>query len=105
MLASKLSQSFIAVATIASSTFCKSDGERETMFKTSLVAVWYSRDSVSSRVRACTSSNNRVFSMAITAWSAKVSSTSICFLVSSKPGWGWARMMVPMPLSWLTRGT
>ena len=33
---------------------------------------------VSSAVRACTSSNSRVFSMAITAWSAKVSSSSIC---------------------------
>ena len=40
--------------------------------KTSDVAVCCSRDSVSSRVRACTSSNSRVFSMAIMAWSAKV---------------------------------
>ena len=32
----------------------------------------------SSAVRACTSSNSRVFSMAITAWSAKVSTSSIC---------------------------
>ena len=41
----------------------------------STVAVCYSRDSVNSRVRACTSSNSRVFSMAITAWSAKVRAT------------------------------
>ena len=32
----------------------------------------FQRLAVSSRVRACTSSNNRVFSMAMTAWSAKV---------------------------------
>ena len=32
-----------------------------------------------SRLRACTSSNSRTFSMAITAWSAKVSTSSICF--------------------------
>ena len=31
-----------------------------------------STDCVSSRVRACTSSNSRTFSIAITAWSAKV---------------------------------
>ena len=48
------------------------DGERLITLSTSLVAVWYSSDSVSSRVRACTSSNSRAFSMAITAWSAKV---------------------------------
>ena len=51
---------------------------------TSLVAVWYSSDSVSSRVRACTSSNNRVFSMAITAWSAKVFSRPICRSVNGR---------------------
>ena len=49
---------------------------------TSLVAVWYSSDSVSSAVLACTSSNSRVFSMAITAWSAKVVTSSICLSVN-----------------------
>ena len=46
---------------------------------TSEVAVWYSSASCSSFVRACTSSNNRAFSIAMTAWSAKVvtSSTSL----------------------------
>ena len=39
---------------------------------TSEVAVCCSSASVSSRVRACTSSNSRTFSIAITAWSAKV---------------------------------
>jgi hypothetical protein len=40
---------------------------------TSAVAVCCWRDSVSSRVLACTSSNSRVFSMAMTAWLANVS--------------------------------
>ena len=38
----------------------------------------------SSRVRACTSSNRRTFSIAITAWSAKVVTSSIC-LVGERP--------------------
>ena len=41
---------------------------------TSEVAVCCSSDSVRSRVLACTSSNRRTFSIAITAWSAKVCS-------------------------------
>jgi hypothetical protein len=53
-----------------------SPGEREMTLKTSEVAVCCSSASVSSRVRACTSSNNRVFSIAITAWSAKASSNA-----------------------------
>src|SRR5215813_325065 len=44
---------------------------------TSLVAVWYSSDSCSSRLLACSASNSRVFSMAITAWSAKVLANSV----------------------------
>src|SRR5215472_2823500 len=40
-----------------------------------------STDCASSRVRACTSSNSRTFSIAITAWSAKVSTSLICFSV------------------------
>ena len=51
---------------------------------TSLVAVWYSSDSCSSRVRACTSSNSRTFSIAITAWSAKVVTSSICLSVKGR---------------------
>ena len=47
---------------------------------TSEIAVWYSSASCRSRVprvRACTSSNSRAFSMAITAWSVKVFSSSM----------------------------
>ena len=46
---------------------------------TSEVAVCCSSASLSSRVRAWTSSNSRTFSIAITAWSAKVVTSSICF--------------------------
>ena len=52
---------------------------------TSLVAVWYSSDSVSSRLLACSASNSRVFSMAMTAWSANVFSSSIS-LSENRPG-------------------
>ena len=44
-----------------------SSGELEMTPSTSDVAVCCSKDSESSRVRACTSSNNRTFSIAITA--------------------------------------
>src|SRR5260370_41004057 len=49
---------------------------------TSEVAVCCSSDSDNSRVRACTSSNSRTFSIAITAWSAKVVTSSICLSVN-----------------------
>ena len=51
---------------------------------TSEVAVCCSSASDSSRVRACTSSNSRTFSIAITAWSAKVSTSSICLSVNGR---------------------
>src|SRR5262245_40503035 len=57
---------------MVSNTGFSSPGERLMTPRTSDVAVCCSSDSVSSRVRACTSSNNRTFSIAITAWSAKV---------------------------------
>ena len=44
---------------------------------TSEVAVCCSSASDSSRVRACSASNSRTFSIAITAWSAKVCTNSI----------------------------
>jgi len=43
-----------------------------------LVAVWYSSASSRSRVRACNSLSRRAFSIAMTAWSAKVRTSSIC---------------------------
>src|SRR5437867_161536 len=49
-----------------------SPGELLMTLNTSAVAVCCSSASESSRVLACTFSNSRVFSMAITAWSARV---------------------------------
>ena len=51
--------------------------------RTSEVAVCCSSDSVRSRVVACRSSNSRTFSIAITAWSAKVCTSSICLAVKA----------------------
>jgi hypothetical protein len=73
-----------ALAAIVSNTGCTSVGELEMTRRISLVAVWYSSDSLSSCVRACTSSNSRTFSIAITAWSAKVVASSICFSVNGR---------------------
>ena len=45
-------------------------------------------------MRACTSSNSRTFSIAITAWSAKVSTSSICLSVNGRGSCGqgeWRR--------------
>src|SRR5262249_40359310 len=61
------SQTRVAFSSMASNTGCSSPDELETTLSTSDVAVCCSKDSESSRVRACTSSNSRTFSMAITA--------------------------------------
>ena len=74
----------VAFSSIASNTGSSSPGELEMTFSTSEVAVCCSSDSERSRVRACTSSNSRTFSMAITAWSAKVVTNSICLSVNGK---------------------
>ena len=67
----------VAFSNIASKTGFNSSGEVEIICNTSEVAVCRSSDSERSRVRACTSSNSRTFSIAITAWSAKVVTSSI----------------------------
>ena len=64
------------------------------IWSTSDVAVCCSSDSDSSRVRCCSASNSRVFSMAITAWSAKVSTSLICFSVNGRTS---ARYRLKMP--------
>src|SRR5262252_1820382 len=71
-----------AFASIARNTGSSSPGELEITRSTSDVAVCCSSDSVRSRVRACTSSNSRTFSIAITAWSANVVITSTCLSVN-----------------------
>ena len=72
-----------AFASRASNTGFNSPGELEMTFSTSEVAVCCSSDSKVA-VRACTSSNRRTFSIAITAWSAKVSTSSICLSVNGR---------------------
>ena len=71
-------QSRAAVSATVSSTGCTSAVERLMTLSTSLVAVWYSSDSWRSRVRAYNSPSSRAFSIAMTAWSAKVRTSSIC---------------------------
>ena len=63
---------------MVSKTGCTSVGELLITRRISLVAVCCSSASVSSRLRASSSVNRRTFSMAMTAWSAKVWSSSIC---------------------------
>ena len=60
-------QSFIAASTMISNAGCASVGERLITRRISLVAVCCSSASVMSRLRACSSLNNRTFSIAITA--------------------------------------
>ena len=62
-----------------SKTGWTSVGELADDRRISPVAVCCSRASVRSRLRSCSSLNSRTFSMAITAWSAKVSRSAICF--------------------------
>ena len=62
---------------MASKTGWTSVGELEITRRISAVAVCCSSDSVSSRFRAWSSWKSRTFSIAITAWSAKVRKSSI----------------------------
>ena len=61
-----------ALATIVSNTGCTSRCDWLMTRSMSLVAVCCSKDSAKSRLRVSSSLNSRVFSTAITAWSAKV---------------------------------
>ena len=65
-------QSRAALSATTSITGWRSVGELEMTRRISAVAVCCSRASVSSRFRASSSVNSRTFSIAITAWSAKV---------------------------------
>ena len=71
------SQMRTAFSNMVWNTGSSAPGELEMTWRTSEVAVCCSSASESSRVRACTSSNSRTFSMAITAWSAKLSTSAI----------------------------
>src|SRR5262249_53527378 len=70
------SQSRVAFSSMALNTGSSSPGDELMTRSTSEVAVCWSNDSDSSRVRCCSASNSRTFSMAITAWSAKVSTSA-----------------------------
>ena len=76
------SQMRVAFSSMALNTGSSSPGELEMTLSTSEVAVCCSSDSVRSSVRWRTSSNSRTFSMAITAWSAKFVTSSICLSVN-----------------------
>ena len=69
----------------ASMTGWRSVGELEITRRISAVAVCCSSASVSSRFRASSSVNRRTFSIAITAWSAKVCRRAICVSVKGRP--------------------
>ena len=71
---------------------------------TSEVAVCCSSASDKSRVRACTSSNRRTFSIAITAWSAKVATSSICLSVNGRTALR-CKMMTPIGVPSRSKGT
>ena len=64
---------------IASNTGCKFErGAADNLKHLGSRCLLFERLELSSAVRACTSWNSRAFSIAITAWSAKVSTSSIC---------------------------
>ena len=84
-------ESSTAERTSVSSTNCKSNADRLMTLSMSPVAVCCRSASVRSRVRAWTSSKRRAFSIAITDWLAKVSTSSICRVAK---GAGSARVSV-----------
>ena len=73
-----------ALRGMVSSTGWRSVGELEMTRRISAVAVCCSSASVSSRLRLCSSLNRRTFSIAMTAWSAKVFSSAICLSVKGR---------------------
>ena len=81
---SRRSQSRAALSTSVSSTGWRSVGEAAMTRRTSAVAVCCSSASLRSRLRCSSSWNSRAFSMAMTAWSANVSSSAICCSVNGR---------------------
>ena len=73
--------SFSARSPMMSNTGCTSVCDLLITRRIALVAVCCSRASVRSRFRASSSVNSLTFSTAMTAWSAKVVSSSICVSV------------------------
>ena len=87
--------SSLARETIVSSTRSKSNVE-EIARPTSPSACSSPTERVSSVVRACSSVKSRTFSIAMTAWSAKVWSSAICLSVNGRTS---ARRMVIAPIA------
>jgi len=83
---------------MAWNTGSSSPGELEMTRSTSDVAVCCSSDSLRSSVRCRSSLSSRVFSMAMTAWAAKVLSTATC-LSESGPGAPRATLNAPIAAS------
>jgi len=86
-----------ALFMMASNTGATSVGDCDMTARISLVAVWRSSASVISALRVWSSLNNRTFSIAITAWSAKVLSSATCFSVNN-PGVARVTEMTPIAL-------
>ena len=91
MSANFASQMRAARSATACSTGCTSPGELEMTRRISLIAVCCSSDSL-------VSLNRRTFSIAITAWSAKVRSSAICLSVSG-PGSRRTTLIAPITTS------
>ena len=78
--------SWLARATIVLSTVSRSRVELSAWLTSpSAWSSWTER--VSSPVRACSSVSSRAFSMAMAAWSAKVSIRAIWFSVNGRTSW------------------
>src|SRR6266487_3021049 len=82
MAACFASHSLAADSTSVSSTGCRLKVERLITLSTSAVVVCCTNRSLHARLRACTSPNKRTVSMAMTAWSANVVTSSICLAVN-----------------------
>ena len=94
----------VAFASKTSNTGVRSPGEPEMTFSTSLVAVCCSSASLRSSVRWRSSFSSRVFSMAITAWAAKVLRIACC-LTDNGPGATRATLSAPIAMPSLIIGT
>ena len=93
-----------AFASMTSNTGWSSPGELLMTSRTSEVAVCCSSASESSRVRACAASNSWAFSIAITAWDAKVSRSLIWLSVKGRTALR-PKMITPIGVPSRKRGT
>ena len=98
------SHSRTAFSASVSKTGWRSKVDRPITLSSSLVAVCCSSATRSSLLRASSSVNRRTFSMAMTAWSAKVLSRSIC-LAENGPGSARATAIAPMGAPSRSMGT